>query len=52
MAAPSLSRVGASPLWDDVHALAALAALPVSPSNRTRTRKPLSDHRRAASACQ
>lgn len=54
MAAPSLNCVGASaPLWEDVQALAALAALQTTTKpNRTRTRGTLSDHRRGASSCQ
>lgn len=54
MVAPSLNRVGASaPLWEDIQALAALAAFPTAPKiNRTRTRSTSSDHRRGASSCQ
>lgn len=53
MVAPSHSSVGASPLWEDVQALAALTvfASPTS-SNRTRARGSLPVIRRGASVRQ
>jgi hypothetical protein len=45
-------RGGASALWDDLQALAALQSALGATQHRTRTHCPLPEPRRAALACQ